>query len=147
MVRVGMLPEVAAGAVGVGRATFYEWLSRGAGEHPTRRTTAAHASFAADVRQAIDESEVRLVAKIVEFVEGTRPSKRKPGVRVLVRTSANQVIAAQWLLSRRFAARWAQHSTLAVEASAGPAAATPESARAAVTKYFGSVGAGGPDES
>lgn len=142
MVAGGVFPEIAAGACGVARATFYQWISRGLGEHPTRRPTPDLVAFAADVQQAVDTAEVRLVGKLAEFIEGTRPSKRKPGTRVQSRTTMGQVNAVQWMLSRRFAARWAQLppsfvNTVSITANAGNA--TSESARAAVQKYFGSV--------
>ena len=141
MVAAGAFPEVAAGACGVSRRAFFEWMQRGLGEHPTRRPTPELAAFAADVQQEVDTAEVRLVGKLAEFIEGTRPSKRRPGTRVQSRTTLGQMSVVQWKLSRRFAARWAQlppsitNTVLTVNAEA----ATPESARAAVQKLFGAV--------
>ena len=143
MILAGVFPEIAAGACGVSRATFYEWLQRGAGEHPKRSASPSLVAFANDVKSATDAAEVRLVTKVAEYIEGTRPSKRTPGTRVQSRITMGQVIATQWLLARRFAARWAQRPTLLVQSDAAPVVATPEAARAAVARHF--AGGVGPD--
>lgn len=142
MVAAGAFPEVAAGACGVSRRAFFEWMQRGLGEHPARRPTAGLAAFAADVQQAVDTAEVRLVGRMAEYIEGTRPSKRKAGTRVRSRTTTGQIMTVQWLLSRRFAARWAPQPvslTNTVTVTANAEIATPESAREAVKKLFGTV--------
>lgn len=142
MISAGAFPEVAAGACGVSRATFYQWMQRGLGEHPTRRATPELAAFSADVQKAVDTAEIRLIGRMAEYIEGSRPSKRTAGTRVKSRTTTGQIIAAQWLLSRRFASRWAQQAASfvnSVTVTTTAEIATPESAREAVQKLFGTV--------
>jgi hypothetical protein len=112
LVSSGVHPEVAAGAFGIDRSTFYEWMQRGEGEHSTRPPTARFVAFAAAVRKAIALSEVSLVLKLGEFIRGTRPGKRDPKRRVRSRLTAGQIFAAQWSLSRRFPDRWGQRAAL-----------------------------------
>ncbi len=118
LIIAGCYPEVAAGACGVSRTTFYEWMQRAAGEHPERPATPEISAFADAITEAIDKSEVRLVLKLAEYEEGSKAGKRKP--RVKSRITMGQVIASQWKLSRRFQERWGQRpAQLAVAASAG----------------------------
>ena len=142
MIVAGVPPETAAGACGVERATLYEWVQRGSGEHPTRKPSPALTAFARDVSMAADAAEAKLALRVAEFAAGTKPSTRKPGTRVRTRITAAQITATQWLLSRLFAARWAQlpvSLTNTVTVTANAEIATPESAREAVKKLFGTV--------
>lgn len=105
LIAAGNYPDVAAAACGVSKATFYEWIQRGLGEHPTRGPTRALAEFAAAIEQAIAKAEVRLVMKAAEYTDGTRKGVRKPKVKS--RVTYPQVLTMQWMLSRRFPERWA----------------------------------------
>lgn len=105
-IRMGVYPEVSAGAHGVRRATFYEWLRRGQGLDPNRAQTPEYADFADAILQAIDQAEYRLVAKLAEFTEGRRPHKKIPKKLVKTEITMAQVTSAQWNLSRRFPERW-----------------------------------------
>lgn len=106
LITAGCYPEVAAGACGVSRTTFYEWMQRAAGEHPTRKPTKTMVAFADAICEAIDKSEVRLVLKLAEYEEGFKKGTRKQRIRS--RLTMGQVVACQWKLSRRFPDRWGQ---------------------------------------
>lgn len=119
LITAGCYPEVAAGACGISRTTFYEWMQRAAGQHPDRPATKELSAFADAISEAVDKSEVRLVLKLAEYEEGKRKGKRKPWVKS--RLTMGQVVAAQWKLSRRFPDRWGQRpmASVAVGGSAG----------------------------
>lgn len=124
MIGAGVPPETAAGACGVARATFYEWMSRARGTHRLRATRALEA-FAVDVERALAQSEARLALKLAEYIDGTRPAKRDASRRVRSRLSYQQILAAQWALARRFPARWgggtaASLTTQSAEDDVGP---------------------------
>lgn len=104
----GNYPEVAAGAEGVPRATFYEWMQRGLGNHPERKRTASLAAFAEAVMQAIDSAEALVVARLFEFEQGLRRSKRTAGRLVKSRITWSQAQAMQWRLARSRPERWGQ---------------------------------------
>lgn len=104
LITAGCYPEVAAGACGISRTTFYEWMQRAAGEHPDRPATDELLAFADAISEAVDKSEARLVLRLAEYIEGRRKGKRKPWVKSRIGTG--QVIAMQWQLSRRFPDRW-----------------------------------------
>lgn len=88
LVRSGDSPAVAAGATGVGRQTYYDWMNRGErGEEP-------YASFRTAITRARDECESRLRASAL--------SGDEPGAG-----SWGPSKAAFEVLSRRFPARWA----------------------------------------
>jgi hypothetical protein len=57
-VRAGALPVEAAIAFGVPRRTFYEWLQRGKGIHPSRPETPLYRGFVEAVDQALAESKL-----------------------------------------------------------------------------------------
>ncbi len=125
----GNYPEVAAGAEGVSRATFYEWMQRGLGTHPDRRSTKALVAFADAVMGAVDKAEAYIVGQLFEFERGMRPSKRVAGRQVKTRITWSQAQAMQWRLSRSRPERWAQRPltevnlgmpTLPVEQDAQP---------------------------
>lgn len=85
--RIGNYMETAAAAAGVASRTTREWLQRGAkGEEP-------FAAFAADVEQAIAESEAVDVAKLAQLARGS--SDAAPDTKALT-----------WRLERRFRDRW-----------------------------------------
>lgn len=108
----GAYPETAAEAFGVSPRTYYEWMQRGRGEG-SRRPTAALIAFAIAVDGAVARSELRLVFRMSEYIEGTRPSKRDPKKRVKSGIRMGQVQAMQWQLARRFPDRWGQGTRIA----------------------------------
>lgn len=128
LVQSGCYPEVAAGALGVSRSTFYEWMARGEGTDPDRAPTPEYAEFADAIAQAIDKSEVRLVLKTAEYEEGSRKHKRNPDKRVRSRISYPQILQMQWKLSRRFPERWGQRPP---QLSVGVSPGSDEGAEAA----------------
>ena len=62
--RTGVPIEVACESQGVAPATFYEWLRRGEGTHPTRPSTPQYADFAEKVRRAKAEAHLLAVGTI-----------------------------------------------------------------------------------
>lgn len=62
--RTGAPIEVAAESQGVAAATFYEWVRRGEGTHPTRPSTPAYAEFAERVARAKAEAHLLAVGTI-----------------------------------------------------------------------------------
>lgn len=119
MIAAGIYPETAARACGVGARTYYEWMARAAGKHPSRKPTPAMIAFAKAVDEAVAKAEVFLHGTLVEYVRGTRPSRRNPEQRVKSRRTFGQVATAEWLLSRRFPERWAQRPAAALAITAG----------------------------
>lgn len=111
-VRIGTYPEVAAGAEGVPRSVFFEWMARGRGEHPTRPATAALEAFAHAVSTAADEAEAIINQRHFEFEQGVRQSRRTPGKLVKTRISSRQVAAMQWRLARSRPERWAHRTVV-----------------------------------
>ena len=64
-IRAGAYAHVAAQAAGVPQRTFYEWLERGEGRHPSRPPTPELEAFATAVR--IAQAEARTEAEIRVF--------------------------------------------------------------------------------
>ncbi len=86
LIEHGVHPVVAAGAFGVERSTFYQWIARGEGTDPLRPMEPAYAEFAESVRDAEYKAESTLVSVAV----------------AKIRTTADAVM----LLERRFRERW-----------------------------------------
>jgi hypothetical protein len=61
-IRAGVFDYVAAEAAGVSDRTFYDWIARGEGRHPSRPPTSRLRAFARDVRTA--KAEARVFAEI-----------------------------------------------------------------------------------
>jgi transposase-like protein len=59
--RAGAFPSSAAEGSGISRSTFFEWMARGEGRHPTRQGTPKLRLFAREVRRA--QAEARAVAE------------------------------------------------------------------------------------
>jgi len=69
----------AAARCGIPESVAREWIQRGKGEHPTRRSTREFAAFAADIARAQGEWEARQLA-VLDAVAGTdRPTFVTPG--------------------------------------------------------------------
>ncbi|HEX5466377.1 MAG TPA: hypothetical protein VFW92_06845 [Candidatus Limnocylindrales bacterium] len=79
-------PVVAAGAFGVRRSTFYEWIARGEGTDERRPVEAVYVEFAEAVAKAEEQAESALVSLAV----------------TKVRTTADAIA----ILERRFRDRW-----------------------------------------
>jgi transposase-like protein len=65
--RAGAFASSAAEASGVSRSTYFEWMARGEGRHPTRRGTPKLRRFAREVRRA--QAEARAVVEARVFRE------------------------------------------------------------------------------
>lgn len=76
--KIGCYPEMAAAAVGLAKATFYDWLKRGAREKRSR-----YARFSDSVKRAIAEGAARDLA-------------------IIAKASEKQWQASAWKLERRF---------------------------------------------
>lgn len=108
MVRVGMFPDRAAVAAGIGERTHYLWQQKGyqereqreAGKVP-RKTWQVYLDYVDELDQAVAEAEFLLVGKI------TKGGTDGPDLR--------------WILERRFRDRWSTKAT-------GPAATQPAAA-------------------
>lgn len=90
----GVHPAIAAGAFGVARSTYYDWIQRGEAVHRTRATDPVFVAFADDVRKAEYQAESTLVGMAISKV----------------RTTADAVM----LLERRFAERWQRREEVTV---------------------------------
>ncbi len=99
MIRVGVPSEAAARASGVILEQFAEWMARGLGEHPEKKTTPRYRAFA----RAIEQAEAEAVA----FHAATLTKAARDGAW---RASA-------WWLSRRGGQRWASTSTVTIQSS------------------------------
>lgn len=88
LIRAGNTVETAAQAVGISRATFFVWMTRGDDARPD----SPYAQFRAAVEQARAEAEATLVTRIAKAAaNGSWP-------------------AAAWLLERGSPERWAKVS-------------------------------------
>jgi hypothetical protein len=99
MLRAGNYVEVACAAAGVGRRTFYEWLSRGEEE-----TIGLYKDFHDRVDHAKAEGEARNVA-------------------LVAKAASTSWQAAAWMLERQYPERWGRPSQRAEEppTKSGPA--------------------------
>ena len=83
LIRGGTWDYVAAEAAGISDRTFYEWIQRGEGEHPTRPRTRKLQRFAEGVRRAKAEAraagEIRLFrenpGRWLSYVARTKPGR------------------------------------------------------------------------
>jgi transposase len=91
LIRAGNTVEVAAGATGIGRGTFYEWMARGEKDGAANRP---HRNFRAAIEQARNESEAAMVARIAKAA------------------SNGSWQAAGWLLERRYPERWTKREQM-----------------------------------
>jgi hypothetical protein len=66
-IRAGAFGHAAAEAAGVPARTFYDWMARGEGRHPTRRPTRKLRAFAQAVRRA--QAEARVGAEVRVYKE------------------------------------------------------------------------------
>lgn len=98
LVQLGVHPHVAAGAMGVQTATFYEWMARGEARDAERPSVPEYTEFAEAVRRAERESESALVALAVQKA----------------RTTADALA----VLARRFGDRWRERVDVRVELEA-----------------------------
>jgi transposase len=95
-VRNGNFPDVAAQCEGVGKSTFYAWMSRG---------------------QAETEGPFRDFAESVTRAEAEFESTQLDAVRVAVDRDGNKA-NAKWLLERRQRDRWGQSIDVRVQSEA-----------------------------
>ena len=136
--------EVAAETYGTSRHTALEWVRRGEGADE-RPADDIYVEFANKVRQSIALFHQLCMQLVQEALQGSRPSKKEKGKRVKSRLAPWRVDLAMRLMARRYPQHWgAQREAAAsvsidVSTAIAQLQATPESARAAITKYFGSV--------
>jgi transposase len=71
LVQYGVHPDVAAGAFGVGKATFFEWIARGEGTDPQRPSVPEYTAFAEDIRAAEFQAESALITTAVKKIRST----------------------------------------------------------------------------
>ena len=98
LIQHGVHPPIAAGAYGVDKATFYEWLARGESRDPDRLSVPEYTEFAERVRRAEHEAESAIVAMAVKKI----------------RTSGDALA----VLARRFGERWRERIDVRVELEA-----------------------------
>jgi len=72
LVQYGVHPDVAAGAFGVGRSTFFEWLERGESSDPRRPSVPEYTAFADDIRAAEFQAESALISTAVAKIRTTQ---------------------------------------------------------------------------
>src|SRR5690606_18161794 len=89
LIELGNYPEVACGAVGIERRTFYRWRQQA----QTATPGTLLAEFGTATARAIDLAEARMVERIAQGDN---------------RETFGQAKARLELLSRRFPKRWAQ---------------------------------------
>lgn len=81
-IRGGAFPVAAALATGVAERTFYEWLARGKGEHPSRGPSRKLKAFAREIERAWAEArvaaEVQVYRKDPKFWL-THAARSRPG--------------------------------------------------------------------
>lgn len=94
LIENGVHPLIAAGSFGVAKSTYYDWIQRGEGEHPSRLTEPAYIEFAEKVRMAEYRAESTLVGLAI----------------AKVKTTADAVM----LLERRFADRWQRREEVTI---------------------------------
>ena len=71
LVQYGVHPDVAAGAFGVGRSTFFEWMERGEDTDPRRPSVPEYVTFADDIRAAEFQAESALISTAVAKIKTT----------------------------------------------------------------------------
>jgi hypothetical protein len=70
LVRAGAFANTAARAAGISERTFYDWMARGRGEHPTRSSAPKLKKFAMEVDRA--QAEARAAAEVRAYREQLR---------------------------------------------------------------------------
>ena len=102
-------PKVAAGSFGVSEGTFYEWLQRGEGRHPTQPLDPVYAEFAERVRAAEYKAESTLVGLAISKIKTTADAvlllerrfrdnwQRTEEVTINIRREAERIAAASGL--------------------------------------------------
>ena len=98
LVQYGDHPDVAAGAIGVDRGTFFEWMARGEARDPVRPMVPVYAEFADAIRAAEVQAESALITTAVKKIRTT--------------TDALAIAA------RRFGDRWRERIDVHVELEA-----------------------------
>src|ERR1700690_1912490 len=98
LVQYGVHPDVAAGAFGVDRATFFEWMARGEDRDPVRPMLPVYAEFADDIRAAEFQAESALISTAVRKIRTTQD--------------------ALSIAARRFGDRWRERVDVHVELEA-----------------------------
>lgn len=94
LIQNGAHPITAAGAYGVARSTFYDWMERGEATDPVRLALPLYIEFADNVRKAEYEAESTLVALAI----------------AKIRTTADAVM----VLERRFSERWQRREEVTI---------------------------------
>lgn len=136
--------EVAAETFGVSRHTVLEWVRRGEGSDD-RPAEENYVEFANNVRQSIALFHQLCMQLVQEALQGSRPSKREKGKRIKSKLAPWRVDLALKLMARRYPQHWGAQrespASVSIDVSTAIAQlqATPASARAAITKYFGNV--------
>lgn len=94
LIQHGVHPPIAAGAYGVARSTYHEWIARGEDRDPLRPSEPIYIEFAEAVARAEEQSEAALVHLAVQKV----------------RTTAEALA----VLERRFGERWMNRREITV---------------------------------
>lgn len=134
-IRHGSFIDAAAGAAGIERSTFYDWLKDGASAHQKQargvRLTASerrYATFASAVYEAEHDAETREVGGIYRLGVGggsvtetttvTDPDGKET-VRVTVKELPPNLQAMAWHAERRWAAKWNRRQQIEVSGPEG----------------------------
>lgn len=99
LIQTGSYAEIAAAYVGIGESTFYDWMQRGDGTHPTRRSSRRFVEFAESVKRAEAAREVRNITIIAKAAQGDKDAKLKPEWQ-----------AAAWMLERTAGKRYGRNA-------------------------------------
>ena len=117
-VRAGVGLEASFRLAGIGARTGHEWVRRGEGTDPRRRTTPLFAQFAQSLKKAQAEDEAARIARINAAGRGgaviySRTVTTKQGETITeTRTTPPQWQADAWYLERKYPERWALRARL-----------------------------------
>lgn len=97
--KTGATIQSACDVSGLVYDTVREWIARGEGRDPERKSTPEYAAFAADTKEAIATAEMVLLSRINKASTGERSDWR----------------AASWILERRHSDRWSSTQKIAMQ--------------------------------
>jgi hypothetical protein len=98
--RAGVMPGAASNLAGIAPRTYFEWIERGEGRHPTRSATPKLKAFAKQARVAIAQARAYAEARVYREHPKywlTHAARSKPGLEGWTHPKEERVEDRSWL--------------------------------------------------